>query len=583
MRTRRFNQIDLPIQFKEYYTKYPHGMTIFEALIGWVNTVNGMVDNVNDLNKYMDDFINNFDMELRDEVRDTLEEWQNDGTLGVIINEALNTRIDGVEESLDMLKEQVNSTSINIKHPPAGLTPAIGDGVNDDTVAFEEIFAYAPPNTQILIPPGNYQLYRPIPITKSLFIRGTQAQGIYHNTAIHFYECSGFSFEYSNIKMENIYLLGHGKKESIDVENRDYGIIGLDMNRRDGVDLGGDRITGVVIQGFNIGVGMRRSGEESWSGAYRDFTGVIIRYNDIGVFVDGGTNNRFIGGDIRNSYKVGIYAIATQSYTNLELIGTLLESNGNYSVDGEGYGIYAKGRTKVRLVGGYLEDNKQFAEDGSSIIYLNTHIHTTTRHYSREGATIEGITSFSNYSHTQRFGDNYNEFVDKITFVNIEPTTHPTVGFDGNAVRLKVKGITTGNAAFEVRSYLRTLVADELEWVKVSFKMRVVSGGNNPALAISVTPKIESWDGVDGTNVALHVPWDIYDFNTTPYETVEFYFKPRVGQGYIKDKNTFLKTLMMTFKIANPGNFTSEELVVDLLEPEMTIFTKKDTKSYYKV
>ena len=44
----KFNYIDIPHQWKDEFTKYPHGYTIFEALCKWTKQVDEMVDNVND-------------------------------------------------------------------------------------------------------------------------------------------------------------------------------------------------------------------------------------------------------------------------------------------------------------------------------------------------------------------------------------------------------------------------------------------------------------------------------------------------------------------------------------------------------
>lgn len=160
MRTRRFNQIDLPFAFKEYYTKYPHGMTIFEALVEWVNTVNDMVENINDLNGYMQDFINQWQGEMREEVIRTLQEWQNDGTLEDIINEALTTRLDDVEVDLLDLQDEAtglkNRVDILETYSKNVLDyGAKGDGVVDDSQAIQNALDGG---GRVFVPPGNYYI-----------------------------------------------------------------------------------------------------------------------------------------------------------------------------------------------------------------------------------------------------------------------------------------------------------------------------------------------------------------------------------------------------------------------------------------
>lgn len=101
MKIRNFRPIDLPIQFREYYTKYPHGMTIFESLIEWVNSNNNIIENINDLNYYMDDFINQWQGEMREEVDTTLTEWKNDGFFDVVISEVFGDKVEELENSIE--------------------------------------------------------------------------------------------------------------------------------------------------------------------------------------------------------------------------------------------------------------------------------------------------------------------------------------------------------------------------------------------------------------------------------------------------------------------------------------------------
>ena len=89
----KFNHLNIPPTWQHYWTKYPEGYTILEALLNWVNQVNSMVDNINDWNKYLDDFVQTFDTKLQITVTDILKEWQESGFLQVIIDEALETKM----------------------------------------------------------------------------------------------------------------------------------------------------------------------------------------------------------------------------------------------------------------------------------------------------------------------------------------------------------------------------------------------------------------------------------------------------------------------------------------------------------
>ena len=100
----KFNKLDVPYQWKDEFTKYPHGYTIFEALCSWTKQVDKMVDNINDWNDYLDKFVENFEFELQEEVKSTITRWQNEGLLDDIIASALTTEIDDVKAQLAEFK-----------------------------------------------------------------------------------------------------------------------------------------------------------------------------------------------------------------------------------------------------------------------------------------------------------------------------------------------------------------------------------------------------------------------------------------------------------------------------------------------
>lgn len=97
----RFQHLNVPLHWETFYTKYPEGYTIVEALINWIAQVDSMADNVNNWNDYLDDFTKKFDAELQGKVSTVLSDWQDSGFLDVIISEALQTQIDTVEDGLN--------------------------------------------------------------------------------------------------------------------------------------------------------------------------------------------------------------------------------------------------------------------------------------------------------------------------------------------------------------------------------------------------------------------------------------------------------------------------------------------------
>ena len=110
----KFNYIEIPNQWKEEVTKYPHGYTIFEALCSWTTQVDSMVDNVNDWNNYLDNFVSNFRFDTQKEVRETLTEWQNSGLLDNLIQSAIQVNIDEVDYRLsNQLDTKAETSYVN--------------------------------------------------------------------------------------------------------------------------------------------------------------------------------------------------------------------------------------------------------------------------------------------------------------------------------------------------------------------------------------------------------------------------------------------------------------------------------------
>lgn len=150
----KFNKLDVPYQWKDEFTKYPHGYTIFEALCSWTKQVDKMVDNINDWNDYLDNFVENFEFELQEEVKSTITRWQNEGLLDDIIASALNTELDNVKADL---AEKVNKGELVINVKDYG---ALGDNIKDDTgpIQWAIDYAYSMDGGTVYIPAGIYKI-----------------------------------------------------------------------------------------------------------------------------------------------------------------------------------------------------------------------------------------------------------------------------------------------------------------------------------------------------------------------------------------------------------------------------------------
>ena len=82
----RFKKLDVPHQWKDEFTKYPHGYSIFESISKWVDQVNRMITNINQWNEYLRGFTSTFGevpqqmAELRQEMTDLVDSINSDLT-----------------------------------------------------------------------------------------------------------------------------------------------------------------------------------------------------------------------------------------------------------------------------------------------------------------------------------------------------------------------------------------------------------------------------------------------------------------------------------------------------------------------
>lgn len=113
--TSNYNHLNIPDQWNEYFSKYPNGYTILEAVINWAGQVNDMVDTLNNTEDYVNNFMTTFDTDLDTTTQNILTQWENDGTLGLLLS---------------------NSVSSKLSHWVT-VTDYISDGETDDTSAFQ--------------------------------------------------------------------------------------------------------------------------------------------------------------------------------------------------------------------------------------------------------------------------------------------------------------------------------------------------------------------------------------------------------------------------------------------------------------
>lgn len=82
----KFQELRVPNEWRMYWSHYPEGYTVMEALINWASQTNGIIDNVNEWNDYLNVFVEQFDKKLQPHVRDFLNLMWDNGQLAEIIN-----------------------------------------------------------------------------------------------------------------------------------------------------------------------------------------------------------------------------------------------------------------------------------------------------------------------------------------------------------------------------------------------------------------------------------------------------------------------------------------------------------------
>ena len=170
----KYNHLNVPTHWENYWTRYPEGHTILEALISWVSQVDSMVDNQNKLNdnvaqfrNEIDEFVGKFDEHLQDEVIRTLEDWQASGFINVVISEAVQWQLDDYiatnEEDKLALISQVEDLHVNVRKFKTdsntwnmALQEAVDYGSSLYSAQTEAGGLYIPQNVTIKMPRGRY-------------------------------------------------------------------------------------------------------------------------------------------------------------------------------------------------------------------------------------------------------------------------------------------------------------------------------------------------------------------------------------------------------------------------------------------
>lgn len=111
---KKFGHLDIPDHWEQYWSKYPNGYSILEAIINWVSQVDDMSENLTNMNGRLEQFLEQFDENLRVEVREKMKEMYDNGDFAVImgqLNELVVQYKEETDEKLNVLSETMGNLS----------------------------------------------------------------------------------------------------------------------------------------------------------------------------------------------------------------------------------------------------------------------------------------------------------------------------------------------------------------------------------------------------------------------------------------------------------------------------------------
>ena len=181
-----------PQWLKEYHTKYPHGMSVLENIIEWVNQVNKLIDWANMSPEKMEQI---------------LEEWNENGKLNYVINEALKTGL--------------NDININVKD-----FSSLNSGNWSVPIQAAIDLAYSLNGGTVLLPTGVYNYSSDIHVKESVLLKGSKKSVLnctvnsgariilYHDSSVTDIEFSlPIDYNHSLFYFDNRYLTAITRKD----------------------------------------------------------------------------------------------------------------------------------------------------------------------------------------------------------------------------------------------------------------------------------------------------------------------------------------------------------------------------------
>jgi hypothetical protein len=258
----RFNHLNVPDYWQQYWTKYPEGYTILESLLNWVAQVDSMVDNVNNWNTYLDNFIATFELDLQVEVIKTLNAWKLDGTLDTIIMEAI-----------DLSKKHTDGW-VNAK----------------EYTDFLDVFKNATGKKHI-IPAGDYFIGGDLNVT----LEDCQIEGMGLVNVFLTDQSQTVTFNFKHASMENIYFIGLGKDKNQKIIMNDYRLMLTNVRFKAIQYIESASVYNWLnkVHFLDNGVAFKPTNLSAESGTYStmfDFDQCVFMGNDTGLKLGDGVN-----------------------------------------------------------------------------------------------------------------------------------------------------------------------------------------------------------------------------------------------------------------------------------------------------
>jgi hypothetical protein len=573
--------------------------------------MNKVIEHLNSIGKLSTQVVNEWNKVMSWTMNDGIIEATNDKIEQLIstgkFDELLETMFTQINTSVDDFKSDINTQvddfKSDVNQSLAGFTSdlaekakkvwvditeapfkAKGDGVADDTTAILNAVSTLVEGQTLYFPPGNYLMKQPLVLSKYMTLKGAD-NGWTGGTVITFDGCNGLVPTKTYIQIEDIEISGINKptRTIADIQSANLGTIGLKLENSSSSNTSGVSTKNVRITGFNVAIAILMGAGGTWSGAYRDFFQTRMNYNDVGIYaVDGATHNKFFGGVLATSALYGIYTKNSVFYSEIEMIGTTCELNGtwggNYpSNDYAKYGVYAGDKSRVKFTNGYVESQRHFSDNGGTIIFNACHCHpSTTGYFSRGSGTIISNESLNNYKVIKRVKA---DLKTKFTFTNCTASDVTGIATTGAAVTVTATGTAAPSMTMVFNEgTLKTIVADELEYIKFSMKVKVRSGKTAPGFGIVPYLRATSINGSrDSFSADRTLPLEVYQWDRTPYEKIEFYYYVRRVAGQYLDPADFLSYVDFGLLLYNgTPDYTTQNLIVDIYDPIVEFYTRSD-------